>query len=254
MSEQVFHIDLNIFRGPLDLLLYLVRKHELDILNIPMSLITEQYLDYIAVLEQIDVNAVGDFLVMASTLIEIKSLEILPGEEMIEEEIEDPRKELVRQLLAYKEYYDAAQDLEQRGRKWQLQFPRLENDLPKRPKSWADEPIREVELWDLVSAFGRIVRDNAPTSKHQVIYDDTPISTHMQRIFTRLKLEGEVDFASFFEPGQHKTTMIGIFLAVLELARHEYAIVQQNRLFGKITLVYRESSKSLEFADLVSWE
>jgi len=254
MSEQAFKIDLNIFRGPLDLLLYLVRKHELDILNVPMSLITEQYLDYIAVLEQIDVNAVGDFLVMASTLIEIKSQEILPGEEIVEEEIEDPRNELVQLLLAYKEYHDAARDLERRGREWQLHFPRLENDLPRRPKSWADEPIREVELWDLVSAFGRILRENAPTANHQVIYDDTPISTHMQRIYSRLKRENRVDFASFFEPQQHKTTMIGIFLAVLELVRHEYATVQQDHLFGNITLMYHESSKLPEFADLVSWE
>ena len=254
MSEQIFQIDLNIFRGPLDLLLYLVRKHELDIMNIPMSLITEQYLDHIAVLEQIDVNAVGDFLVMASTLIEIKSQEILPGEELIVEEIEDPRNELVQQLLAYKEYYNAAADLDQRSKQWQLHFPRLENDLPRRQKSWADEPIREVELWDLVSAFGRIVRENAPAAKHQVIYDDTPISTHMQRIYARLKLENEVDFASFFEPGQHKTTMIGIFLAVLELVRHEYATVKQDRLFGKIMILHRESSKSLEFAELASWE
>ena len=254
MSEQVFKIDLSIFRGPLDLLLYLVRKHELDILNIPMSLITEQYLNYIAVLEQIDVNVVGDFLVMANTLIEIKSQAILPGEEIVEEEIEDPRNELVQLLFAYKEYHDAARDLERRGRQWQLHFPRLENDLPRRPKSWADEPIREVELWDLVSAFGRILRDNAPTAKHHVVYDDTPISTHMQRIYSRLKLENQVDFASFFEPHQHKTTMIGIFLAVLELVRHEYAAIQQDNLFGNITLLYRESTKSPEFADLVSFE
>jgi len=254
MSEQVFKIDLNIFRGPLDLLLHLVRKHELDILNIPMSLITEQYLDYIAVLEQIDVNAVGDFLAMASMLIEIKSQEILPGDGIIEEEIEDPRNKLVRQLLAYKEFHDAARDLELRGRQWQLHFPRLENDLPRRPKSWADEPIREVELWDVVSAFGRIIRENAPMAKHQVIYDDTPISTHMRRIYARLKLENEVDFASFFEPGQHKTTMIGIFLAVLELVRHEYAAVRQDHVFGKILLAHRENSKLTEFVDLIRWE
>ena len=245
-----FCIDLNIYRGPLDLLLFLVKKHELDILNIPMTLITEQYLDYIAVLEQIDVNAVGDFLVMASMLIEIKSLEVLPGEEVIEEEIEDPRRELVQQLLAYKEYYDAANELEARSKEWQLNFPRLENDIPRRPKSWADEPIREVELWDLVSAFGRIVRENAPSAKHQVVYDDTPISTHIQRIHARLKLEETVTFDSLFEPGLHKSTMIGIFLAVLEMVRHEYATVEQEELFGKITIVFRHSSKPLDFANL----
>ncbi len=219
-----------------------------------MSLITEQYFEYIAVLEQIDVNAVGDFLAMASTLVEIKSLEVLPGEEVLEEELEDPRKELVHQLLAYKEYCDAAGELEKRGKNWQLRYPRQGNDLPPRPKSWAEEPIREVELWDLVSAFGRIIRENAPAAKHQVVYDDTPISTHMQRIFVRLKQEERVDFDSFFESGQHKTTLIGIFLAVLELVRHEYAVVEQGELFGKITLVYRQSTKPLEFANIGTYE
>ncbi|MGL6193231.1 MAG: segregation and condensation protein A [Thermoguttaceae bacterium] len=245
-----FSTDLPIFKGPLDLLLYLVKKHELDILNIPITTITDQYLEYLAVLKDIDVNAAGDFLAIASTLVEIKSLEVLPGEEVVNEEVEDPRKELVQQLLAYKEYCDTAQDLEKRGKSWQLNYPRLENDLPRRPKSWAEEPIREVELWDLVSAFGRIIRENAPAAKHQVIYDDTPISTHMQRIYNRLKLEGNVDFASFFEPGQHKTTMIGIFLAVLELVRHEFASVEQDEPFGQITLKYRESSKSPDFASI----
>lgn len=234
----------------MDLLLYLVRKNELEIVNIPISLITDQYLEYIALLEQIDFNSVGDFLVVATALVEMKSLEVIPGEETVEIEIENPKNELVQQLLAYKEYCDLAQNLEQRSRDWQLHYPRLENDLPRRQKSWADEPIREVELWDLVSAFGRIMRENIPAAKHQVVYDDTPISTHMQRIHTRLKIEVEVDFASFFEPGQHKSTMIGIFLAVLELVRHEYAVVQQEELFGKITLVYRESSKPLEFASI----
>lgn len=251
---HAFSVDLSNFQGPLDLLLYLVRKHELDILHIPMSLIADQYLQYIAVLEQIDVNTVGDFLAMASALVEMKSLEILPGEETVEEEMEDPRKELVQQLLAYKRYCEAARDLETRGKKWQLNYPRVENDLPPRAKSWAEEPIREVELWDLVSAFGRIIRENVPSAKHQVIYDDTPISTHMQRIYARLESEKKVDFASFFEPGQHKTTMIGVFLAVLELVRHEYAFVEQDAPFGRITLVHRESSKPLEFADIGNYD
>lgn len=249
-----FNVELSLFQGPLDLLLYLVRKHELDILNIPIALITEQYMEHTMILEQIDINAVGDFLAMLSTLVEIKSLEVLPGEQEIEVEMEDPRKELVKKLLAYKEYCDVADKLEKRGKKWQLHYPRLENDLPPRPKSWAEEPIREVELWDLVSAFGRIIRENAPTAKHQVVYDDTPISTHMQRIFARLKQEQTVRFDSLFEPGQHKTTLIGIFLAVLELVRHEYATVAQTESFGPISILYRESSKSLEFANITQYE
>ena len=155
-----FRVDLEIFRGPLDLLLYLVRKHELDVIDIPIAPITEQFLEYLAVLEQIDVNAVGDFLDMASTLIEIKSRMVLPGEEEVEDELEDPRQELVRRLLEYKQYRDAASMLEERSREWQ----RALSAAGQRPAGAArdrptEQPIQEVELWDLVSAFGRVLKE-----------------------------------------------------------------------------------------------
>ena len=245
-----FRIDLAIFRGPLDLLLYLVRKHEVDILNIPVAPITDQFLQYIDVLKEIDINSVGDFLAMASTLVEIKSYQVLPNSEETEEELEDPRQDLVKQLLTYKTYSDHAAKLEAQGRKWQQHYPRVANDLPTRQKNLADEPIREVELWDLVSAFGRIMRDSAPQIKHEIVYDDTPISTHMKHIYYRLKLEKNVPFRSFFSAGQHKSTLIGVFLAVLELVRHEYAYVSQEELFGEIELTYRQGSKPLDFADI----
>jgi segregation and condensation protein A len=249
-----FRIDLSIFHGPLDLLLYLVRKNELDILNIPIATVADQFLEYIEILKQIDINAVGDFIAMASTLIEIKSYQILPGSEEVEEELEDPRKDLVRQLLTYKVHSDNATKLEERGRKWQKHYPRIADDLPIRRKNIADEPIHEVELWDLVSAFGRIMRDNAPQAQQNIVYDDTPIATHMKRIHYRLKREERLAFRSLFQPGQHKSTLIGIFLAMLELVRHEYACVHQESLFGEIELSYRQGSKSLDFADIAENE
>ncbi len=249
-----FRIDLTMYHGPLDLLLYLVRKHELDILNIPIATVTDQFLEYIDILKQIDINAVGDFIALASTLVEIKSYQVLPGTEEAEEEIEDPRKDLVRQLLTYKVYSDNAAKLEERGRKWQQHYPRIADDLPVRRKNIAEEPIHEVELWDLVSAFGRIMRENAPQVQQNIVYDDTPIATHMKRIHYRLKREERISFRSLFSPGQHKTTLIGIFLAMLELVRHEYARVHQETLFGEIELTYRQGSKSLDFADIAENE
>lgn len=246
----MFTAKLSFFHGPIDLLLYLVRKSELDILDIPITSVLEQYLDYIAILEEIDVNAAGDFLSLASTLIEIKSFEVLPGEESVEEELDDPRQELVQQLLEYKKFCDAANRLQSRSERWQLRFPRLADDLPSRPRNMAQEPIREVELWDLVSAFGRIIRENSPRARHEVIYDDTPISTHMKRIHQRLKREDRIAFRQLFVPGQHKTTLIGIFMASLELVRHEYADVHQESNFGEIELTYRQGTKSLDFAAL----
>ena len=141
-----FRVQLDDYYGPLDLLLYLVRKHELDVTNLPIAIVTDQYLKHIAVLEQIDVNAVGDFLEMASTLIEIKSRMVLPrgGEEI--EEADDPREDLVRRLLEYKKFKDAASILEERSREWQERFPRLANDLEPRQRNLAEEPIHGVEL------------------------------------------------------------------------------------------------------------
>ena len=182
-----FHVDLNIFRGPLDLLLYLVRKHEVEIVDIPISLITDQYLEYLAVLEQLDVGAVGDFLAMASLLIEIKSQQVLPRADEVEEELEDPRQELVRRLLEYKQYRDAASILDERSRAWQQHYPRVAGDLPPRQRNLAEEPIHEVELWDLVSAFGRIIRENVAAKPSNIVYDDTPIHVHMARILAQLE-------------------------------------------------------------------
>jgi segregation and condensation protein A len=232
-----FRIDLEMFCGPVDLLLYLVRKHELDIVDIPVAAIIDQFLETIVVLEQIDVNAVGDFLDMASALVEIKSHEVLPGEEQIEEELTDPRQELVRHLLAYKQYRDAASMLEERSREWRERYPRLANDLPARSQNPAQQPIREVELWDLVSAFGRVLKQKFATrGPENIRYDDTPIHVYMQRIDERLRREGRSAFTTFFDSAVLKSTLVGMFLAVLELVRHQHARAAQPELFGEIWL------------------
>jgi segregation and condensation protein A len=250
-----FRVDLNIFRGPLDLLLYLVRKHEVEIVDIPIALITDQYLQYITVLEQLDVNAVGDFLAMASTLIEIKSQQVLPRSDEIEEEIDDPRQELVRRLLEYKKYRDAASILEEQSRAWQQHYPRLSNDLPGRIRDLAEEPIHEVELWDLVSAFGRIMRETEASRPSSIVYDDTPIHVYMARIQERLKEKGRVAFHELFQAGMHKSQLVGIFLAVLELVRHHHIHVDQNELFGEIWIMPdRNFMKSLETEDIDNYE
>lgn len=247
-----FRTHLTMYHGPLELLLYLVRKQELDILNIPIAVVTDQFLEYLEILKEIDINAVGDFIAIAGLLIEMKSYHVLPGPEEteVEHDTEDPKKDLVRQLLSYKMHSDHAAQLEERRRKWQKHYPRIADDLPVRRKNMAEEPIHEVELWDLVSAFGRIMRDNTPQAEQNIVYDDTPITTHMKRIHYRLKREERISFRSLFDPGQHKSTLIGIFLAMLELVRHEYACVHQETLFGEIELSYRQGSKPLDFADI----
>ena len=231
-----FRIDLDIFRGPLDLLLYLVRKHELEIVEIPVAPITEQFLEYLALLEQLDVNAVGDFLEMASTLLELKSRMILPQGDVVEEPLDDPRNDLVHRLLEYKQFKDAASMLDERARDWQARFPRLANDMAGFKRDLADEPIRELELWDLVSAFGRLIEQHQSNQPSNIVYDDTPIHVYMERIGHLLDDQPRVAFTELFQPGMHKSTLIGMFLAILELVRH-HGMCRAKRTFGEIWLL-----------------
>jgi segregation and condensation protein A len=241
-----FRVQLDMFAGPLDLLLYLVRKHELEVLEIPLATVAEQYLEILAVLEQIDVDAVGDFLEVATLLMEIKSRSMLPRHEEIEEEpVDDPRHELVSRLLEYKRYKEAACLLEDRARQWQLRYERRVNDLESHGRDPANQPIQEVELWDLVSAFTRVMREKAAPPPAKIRYDDTPIEVHMDLIKARLAAEGRLSFASLFEPGMHRSRMVGLFLALLELIRHGLAGVEQSVLFGEIWITPLEAALHL---------
>jgi segregation and condensation protein A len=229
-----FRVELDSYRGPLDLLLYLVRKHEVDLTDIPVALVAEQYVAHLEVLEELNVDDVGEFIEIASTLVELKSQMVLPrgGEET--ETLEDPREELVTRLLDYKRYKDAASLLDDQSREWQLRYQRLANDLPPRRVSMESQPIREVELWDLVSAFGRIMRDSQATQPSNIVYDDTPINVYMAKIQDRITSEGCVTLSGMFEPGMHKSAMIGVFLAILELVRHHCVETEQRDPHGEI--------------------
>jgi len=230
-----FRVQLDSFAGPLDLLWYLVRKHELDVLDIPIARVIEQYLDVLSALEQIDVDAAGDFLELATRLMEIKSRMMLPRQEEDEEQpVEDPRQDLVERLLEYKRYKDAATLLEDRGRDWQLRFGRQASDLHIGPVDPAEQPIQEVELWDLVSAFGRVMRERSPARTTRIVRDDTPIENYMQRISARLAEERRVAFSSFFEPEMTRAQLAGIFLALLELMRNHLVTAEQSEIFGEI--------------------
>jgi len=250
-----FRVELDIFRGPLDLLLYLVRKLELDVSEIALAAVTRQFLEHLAVLENIDVDAVGDFLEIASTLIEIKSRSVLPGEDEVTDELEDPRQDLVRRLLEYKQYRDAASMLEERGREWSERYPRFATDLPGREMSPESQPIQEVELWDLVSAFGRVLKEkHGTTGPESIRYDETPIHMYMQRIDARLRQERRVAFTDFFDSIIHKSALVGMFLAVLELVRHHHATAAQTELFGEIWLEPGEAPLPSDLAVVTDYE
>ena len=250
-----FRVDLDCFRGPMDLLLYLVRKHEIDITDIPIALITDQFLKHLTILESLDVNAVGDFLDLASSLMEIKSRMVLPQLDEVPDAVEDPRDELVQRLLEYKQIRDAASMLEERGQQWRLRRARLANDVPPRRMDIGDQPIREVELWDLVSAFGRVLRDVQQIQPSNIIYDETPIKIHMERIYRRLDDEKRVAFSDMFDQQMHKSRMIGVFLAVLELVRHHSIDTLQDRLHGEIWIIPGELfQKGTDFSQVDEYD
>ncbi len=252
---MTFRVDLEAFRGPLDLLLYLVRKHEVEITDIPIALITDQYLESLAALEELDVDDVGDFLEMASTLLEIKSRLVLPQGDEEQEEIEDPRDELVQRLLEYKQLRDAASLLEEQSREWQQHFARQSDDLPPREPDLGNQPIQEVELWDLVSALGRVLRENQATQPSSIVYDDTPIHVYMEQIHQQLAKTGRASLSQWLTAGMHKSAMIGIFLAVLELVRHHSVRTQQDDLHGEIWILPGEQFDSAaDFSQADSYE
>lgn len=227
----------------MDLLLYLVRKRELNIFDVSLAEVTEQFLVFIDALEALNLDAIGDFLTLASALIEIKSFQALPHEEeKPAEEIDDPRKDLVTQLLAYRKFCENAGALEERARSWSRRFPRMANDTVAQRRNVAEEPIQDVELWDLVGAFGRILREKTPVFRHSMKREDTPIAVHIERLYRRLKRERNVRFTALFDAADRKATLVGIFLAILELTRHGYAYVEQDAAFGDIRVTFRENA------------
>ena len=234
MSES-YRVQLDVFTGPLDLLLYLIRRDEVDIQDIPIARLTEQYLEYVRLLEHLDPNAAGDFLVMATTLVELKSRALLPSPplEALDEE-EDPRATLVRKLLEYKRFKDAARALgsaaDERGRRYVRRPAEL-------PKDLQGVDLEEVEVWDLLQAFNRVMTAvGAGPARHEVRYDDTPIELYAAEIIAILEQESPTTFETLFDGAVSRVDVIGRFLALLELIRARRVRAEQDRNFGTIYL------------------
>jgi segregation and condensation protein A len=238
----IWKVELDLFRGPLDLLLYLVRRDEVDIRELPIARITQQFEQYLSVLQFLDLELVGEFLVMASTLAEIKSRLVLPSpEEETPEDVEiaddDPRSDLIRQLLEYRRYKDAATALEEHAAEWQERYPRLTSERPKAGNQPQDDLIKEVELWDLVSALARVLEKKVIDDRSRIRDDDTPISVWVERVGTIVREKERVAFTSLFEDANERSRIIGIFLAILELLRHHHFRADQEVDFGEIWIM-----------------
>lgn len=239
-----YRVQLDVFSGPLDLLLYLIRRDELDIHDIPIARLTEQYLAYMRLVEQLDPNAVGEFLVMAATLIELKSRALLPTPPLEPlDEADDPRASLVRQLLEYKRFKDAARALGSAAEERRGRFVRRPADLP--PELRGVE-LEEVQVWDLLAAFSKVMTAiGQGPGLHQVTYDDTPIERFQSIIVETLERGGVATFESLFDARTSRAEIIGTLLALLELIRQQRVRAEQDRAFGVIYLFLIEPAPEL---------
>ena len=227
-------VNLDVFRGPLDLLLYLVKRDEVDIRDIPIARVARQFQEYLDLIALIDVERAGDFLVMAATLMEIKSKLLLPRPEVTSTAEDDPRLELVRQLIQYKQFKEATAVLDARAEEQSLRLPRV--PLPG-PAAAQTTTLQPVELWDLVSAFGRLMRETLANQPLQVSFDHTPLHVHMDNVLQRLRAEGRVALSSLFTPPYSRSRLLGLFLAILELTRRFRIVAEQSDLFGDICVI-----------------
>lgn len=221
-----YEVKLEIFEGPLDLLLHLIRKNEVDIFDIPIATITDQYLQYLGMMKALNISIAGDFLVMASTLIHIKSKMLVPGFEEGEEE-EDPRMELARPLLEYLRLKELAGELSDRSILGRDVFSRLPSqDLPAQFQG--EEPLLHVNLFQLIDAFKKLLDQKVPGVQLQFRTDKWSVQDKINLILEKLKAQGPRYFHELFENDRIVSELIVTFLAILELVQMGLLKIFQN--------------------------
>lgn len=231
---MLYRVKLGVFEGPLDLLLHLVKKNEVDPSDIPVATITDQYLAYLELMQQLDLDIAGEYLVMAATLLHLKSRLLLPVDETAEDEDgEDPRAELARQLLEYQRFKEAAEMLSHRDL--------LERDVFARPPMRDDteiegEVLYDVSLGDLLDALQDVLKRAAPEVVHQVILEQVSLRERLVDILDTLRERRQMLFTDAFPLGSTRLQILTTFLALLELVRTSMVHIQQEERFGPITM------------------
>ncbi|MBN1883873.1 MAG: segregation/condensation protein A [Deltaproteobacteria bacterium] len=245
-SEHPFGIDrytvkLDIFEGPLDLLLYLVKKNEYDIFDIPIARITEQYMEHLELMRVLNLDIAGEYLVMAATLAHIKSRMLLPVPEPEDgegDEGDDPRMELAMRLLEYQRFKDAAQTLST--------FDILMRDVFLRgaeaERDSGEEVLEDLSIYELVMAFRKILMEAPKDSLHEIIVDEMSLQEHIDDMERIIAAKREVVFHDLFPRGADRGMVVLTFLALLELIRNMRVRIYQADTFGVIRIYWREDS------------
>lgn len=232
-------VQLEVFEGPLDLLLYLVKKEEVDIYEVNLTKIATQFIEYIEVMRELDLEIAGEFLVMASTLMYIKSRELLPVDQQAqveeEEDADDPRWELIRQLVEYKKFKDAAAQLQEREILQESLFPRVPGDI----KMTSDQPPAkpEVSLFDLINAVGSILRRFAQREEARDVFEDKwTVSEKIEQLIHVIRERRSLRFSELFADSTSRSEVVVTFLALLELIRLKQLTVGQPEPFSEIEI------------------
>jgi segregation and condensation protein A len=238
-----YKIKLEIFEGPLDLLLYLVRKDHLNIYDIPIAKVTEQYLEYLDLMQLLDLNIAGEFLVIAAELMKIKSKMLLPAEETAgsEEEQADPRAELVQRLLEYEKFKQIAESLREKevSQKEVFKRPKVEIDSGA---SGEKEVYFEASIFDLISAFTQALKDIPKEVFYEVIKDEFTIEEKIHQLLHMLLVAPRVKISELFSKAKNKFEIIVTFLAILELIRMREILCLQKDLFAEIEVLRNKNN------------
>ena len=229
IPPNALELCLETFSGPMDLLLYLIRKENINILDLDVSKVTDQYLEYIELMDSLKFELAADYLVMAATLAEIKSRLMLPKESFDEEE-DDPRASLIKRLQEYERYKEAAERIDQ--------IPRIDRDIfaanAQLPEFSIDTPLVDVPLEDLAFALSEVMKRAEQSKAHLINFEELSTRERMSQILERMRTESFIEFTSLFHPKEGKIGVVVTFLAILELLKDSLIEIVQSEEFGPI--------------------
>ncbi len=241
MSDP-YSIKLPAFEGPLDLLLHLIKENKIDIYDIPIAIITHQYLQYIELMKELNLEIAGEFLVMAATLIQIKSRMLLPvDEEELPDDYEDPRLELVQRLLEYQAFKEASFSLKEKHESWRDHYWREPLEGVKEEQEEAELELFDLSLFDLITAFKKLL-EKVPEDALEISREKLTIKDKISLIVERLESAETIKFESLFTEDSTRTELVVTFIALLEVIRLGLARGYQDKEFGEIWIINPHAS------------
>jgi len=245
---MTYKVQLDIFEGPLDLLLFFIQRDEIDIYDIPIATITDSYLGYIDLMRQMNIGIAGEYIRMAATLMRVKARTLLPqlSESDDDEEIEDPRSELVQMLLEYKQYKEISQDLKEWESEQIMHFHRQPDLSHIDTDVTPEEVLHDVSLFDLMKTFQRLISNIPETPVHRIHRYDVTIQKQSEYLLSKFNEAGEVYFSEVMQDIGEKLTLIVTFIAILDMIKNQKILVFQSDTFDDFRMELRTEVAEVE--------